>query len=87
MERGTSNGIQFTGSNTMIETKHGIYRDCLGSKDFKNFDRVRFSFKGRPVVTFKLKEAINLDELYEDRYFEFPRKANYIKCILSCSII
>ena len=29
-------GASFTGSLTMQEAKHGIYRDCLGFKDFKN---------------------------------------------------
>ena len=58
----------------VVEAKHGIYRDCLGFKDFKNFDGVRFGFKGRPLVTFKLKEAINVDTLYENRFFEFTRK-------------
>ena len=37
---------KFTGSLTMQEAKHGIYRDCLGFKDFKNFDGVRFAYNG-----------------------------------------
>ena len=32
------NDAKFTGSLTLQEAKHGIYRDCLGFKDFKNFD-------------------------------------------------
>ena len=58
----------------MIEAKHGIYRDYLGFKDLDNFEGVRFAFKGRPLVTFRLKETINVDTLYENRYFEFSRK-------------
>ena len=38
------------------EAKYDIYRDCIGFRDFKNFDGVRFSFKGIRLVTFKLKE-------------------------------
>ena len=37
------NDGNFTGTITMTEAKHGIYRDCLGFVDFKNFDGVRFS--------------------------------------------
>ena len=31
---------------TMQEAKYGIYRDGLGFRNFKNFDGVRFAFKG-----------------------------------------
>ena len=41
---------KFTGSLTMQEAKHGIFRDCLGFKDFKNFDGVRFAYKGVRIV-------------------------------------
>ena len=30
----------FTGSLTMQEAKHGIFRDCMGFRDFKNFDHL-----------------------------------------------
>ena len=30
------NGLPFTGTITLLEAKHGIFRDCLGFKDFKN---------------------------------------------------
>ena len=36
IELKTSNGSPFTGTITLLEAKHGIYRDCLGFKDFKN---------------------------------------------------
>ena len=51
----------------MQEAKYDIFRDCLGFKDFKNFDGVRFSYKGIRIVTFKLKEQIDVDQL---KYFQ-----------------
>ena len=45
----------------MQEAKHGIYRDCLGFKDFANFDGVRCAWVR--IVAFKLKEAIDVDDL------------------------
>ena len=36
----------YNGTITMQEAKYDIFRDCLGFKDFKNFDGVRFTFKG-----------------------------------------
>ena len=47
----------------MQEAKYDIFRDCLGFRDLKNFDGVRFSFKGIRIVTFKLKEQIDVDQL------------------------
>ena len=55
----------------MQEAKHGIYRYCLGFKDFKNFDGVCFAYKGVRLVAFKLKEIILVDELIEIQHFEY----------------
>ena len=52
----------------MQEAKHAIYRDCLGFRDFKKFDVVRFGFKGVRIVTFKLKEQIDMDGLIDNLF-------------------
>ena len=74
----------------MQEAKHGIFRDCLGFKDFKNFDGVRFAYKGVRIVAFKLKEAINVDELVPIQHFDYKRrikKNNSVKDqIIKCKI-
>ena len=57
------NGAKFTGSITLQEAKHSIYRDCLSFKDNKHFDGVRFAYKGVRIIAFKLKEAIEVDKL------------------------
>ena len=67
------NGEAFIGTITMQEAKHGIYRDCLGFKNFTNFDGIRFGYKGIRMVTFKLKEQINVDNLIEKQNFTFKR--------------
>ena len=67
------NGEAFTGTITMQEAKHGIYRDCLEFRDFTNFDGIRFGYKGIRMVTFKLKEQINVDNLIEKQNFTFKR--------------
>ena len=69
------NGENYTGTITMQEAKHGIYRDCLGFKDFANFDGVRFSYKGVRIVAFKLKNAIDVDQqLIGSQFFDYKRK-------------
>ena len=75
VELSSQNEDRFIGSLTMLEAKHGIYRDCLGFSDFSNFDGVSIAYKGRLCITFKLKQPINVDNLYDQRYFEFNRKS------------
>ena len=81
-------GTNYNGTVTMTEAKHAIYQDGLGYTDFKNFDGVRFSFKGIRLVTFKLKEQIDIDRLIDKQYFDVKRtfkrngklESNTIKC-------
>ena len=72
------NDAKFTGSLTLQEAKHRIYRDCLGYKDFKNFDGVRLAYKGVRIVSFKLKEAIAVDKLIPMQFFDY--KTFKMKC-------
>ena len=58
----------------MQDAKHGIFRDYLGFKDFKNFDGVGFAYKGVRLVAFELKEAIDVDELIEIQHFDYKRR-------------
>ena len=69
----TLNGNKFIGTITPQEAKFIIYKESLGFTDFTNFDGVRFAFMGVPVVVFKLKTAINIDELIGIQNFEFKR--------------
>ena len=71
----TLNGNKFMCTITPQEAKINIYRDVLKFGDFSNFDGVRFAFRGVPVVVFKLKSAINVDELIPLQNFEFVRKS------------
>ena len=72
-------GESYIGTVTMQEAKYGIYRDGLGFKDFKNFDGVRFTFKGVRTVILKLKEQVNVDEMIEGQYFDFKRSFKSVK--------
>ena len=67
------NGEPFRGSITLQEAKHQIFKHCLGFGDFSNFDGARPGFRGSPVVVFKLKTAINVDELLPLQHFTFRR--------------
>ena len=66
----TLNGTAFHGTITQLEAKHSVYKESL-KLDLNNFDGVRFGHKGCPVMVFKLKEAINVDELLPLQNFEF----------------
>jgi hypothetical protein len=87
---GSINGELSRGSITLQEAKCIIYKDFLGFKDITNFDRVRKGYRGGPVVIFKLKDAINLDQLLQLQHFGIKRKASK-QCrtdidIISCTI-
>ena len=76
VEFNTLNGEKFYGSITPQEAKHVVFRECLGFADFSNFDGARIGYKGCPVVTFKFKSPINVDELYHLQFFNFNRKTS-----------
>ena len=63
IELGNEDGKSYNGTVTMTEAKDGMHRDYLGFCDFKNFDGVRFSYKGTCIVTLKLKDQIDIDKL------------------------
>jgi hypothetical protein len=71
----TINGQPFNGSITRQEAKVEIYRRCLGFSDFSNFDGVRLGYKNGPIIVFKLKKAINVDELYNIQNFNYNRRS------------
>ena len=70
------NGSTFRGSVTLQEAKHIIYKECLGFEDLSNFDGARTGYKGGPIVTLKLKKAINVDKLIPFQHFNFQRKSS-----------
>ena len=61
-------GENFTGSVTKTEAKPGIYRDCLEFTDFKNFDGVRFSYKGIRIVINHTNQSLILNECLKDNF-------------------
>jgi hypothetical protein len=68
----TMNGKPFKGSLTFHEALEGIYIKCL-ELDRQLLHGIRFRFSGCPLVKYKLKEQINIDELQRNEYFEFYR--------------
>ena len=86
----TKNKKRFTGTITPTEAKHQIYIHALGFENHNNFDGVRINFKGKLVVTFKLIEPINIDDLDAIEHFNFTRTStvngkNYVD-IIGCRI-
>ena len=67
------NGGDWTGTISPQEAKSQIYKHCLGFDDLKNFDGVRISFKGKLVLTFKLKTAVDVDDFIDIQFFNYTR--------------
>ena len=68
----TINGKPFKGSLTLDEAKNGIFVRCLELNPGL-LHGLRFRYSGCPVVKYKLKEQIDIDELHRLEYFEFYR--------------
>ena len=86
----TKNERKFTGSITPLEAKYDIYLGALGFENHDNFDGVRINFKGKLVVTFKLIEPINIDDLAGIENFVFKRSSTangkQIEDVIGCKI-
>ena len=69
----TINGKPFKGTLTFHEALEGIYMKCL-ELDRNLLHGIRFRFSKCPVIKYKLKEQINIDEMQRIEYFEFYRR-------------
>ena len=80
--------LMFKFSKNVVVDHH--YRDCLGFKDFKNFDGVRLAYKGVRIVAFKLKEAIAVDNLISMQFFDYKRRVKknnvIVEQVIKCKI-
>jgi hypothetical protein len=56
------------------ETKHQIFKHCLGYSVYNNFDDARCGHKDAPAVVFRLKTAININEFMPIQFFNIKRK-------------
>ena len=68
----TMNEKPFKGTLTFKEALEGIYTKCL-ELDTAILHGIRFRFSRCPIIKFKLKEQINIDDLHRMEYFEFYR--------------
>ena len=69
----TINGKPFKGTLTFHEALEGIYMKCL-ELDRNLLHGIRFRFSKCPVIKYKFKEQINIDEMQRVEYFEFYRR-------------
>ena len=83
------NGEMFHGTITYDEASDDIFRGCLGFEDCM-LHGVKFAYSNYPVVRYKLKDQIDIDELYNREHFELRRQVktgSLIRTdILSCKI-
>ena len=86
----TKNNRKFTGSITPLEAKYDMYIKSLQFENHDNFDGVRINYKGKLVVTFKLFNPINIDDLDAYERFKFKRTSSVngkmVEDIIGCKI-
>ena len=83
------NGVPFKGSLHYKEAKYGIFEQCL-KQDPNTIHGLNFAFSDYPIVKYKLKQQINIDDLRPVEYFEYHRSykvnGNEKTDILQCKI-
>jgi hypothetical protein len=68
----TMNGRPFKGSLTIEEARDGIFSSSLGLNP-AILHGIRYRFSTYPVIKFKLKHQIDIDELHHLEHFTFAR--------------
>ena len=66
------NGAPFKGSLHYKEAKYGIFEQCL-KQDPTTIHGLNFAFSDYPIVKYKLKHQINIDDLRPVEFFEYHR--------------
>lgn len=78
-------GEDFKGTVTPREAKNKIFVDALGLER-GNLHGLEITFKGHPVITFRLREQINVDTTFTEEDFVFERDTANGKAIVECKI-
>ena len=83
----TINGHPFKGTITFTEAKYTVFMRILGFESALLYS-IRNSFSEVPVVRFKLKQQINMDDLRSMEFFDLERKsANGRTDVIGCRIL
>ena len=72
MEVRRIDGKDFKGTVTPSEARITIFEDVLGFKQ-EDLAGVKIGFSGCRIITFKLKQQFDVDELFEWQNFSFER--------------
>ena len=79
------NGENYVGSITPVEARKMIFEAALGFSQ-TNLASITIGFNRGCIVTFKLKQQVDLDQLYEKEYFELEIRVGQDICIVACKI-
>ena len=64
--------LDFKGTIKLSEAREAIYKKALGLKR-KNLHAVEIEFRGHPVITYRLKELLNIDVEFRSDTFLIPK--------------
>ena len=81
----TMNGSEYKGTITPSEARSTIFGEALGL-DQVNLASITIGFNRGRIVTFKLKQQIDIDVLYPRENFEFERKLGQDIVVMACRI-
>ena len=79
------NGKQYSGTVTVTETRKTIFEQMLGFRQ-DDLASLTIGFNRGRIITYKLKQQVNVDELYEWENFEIERSIGKDVNVLGCKI-
>ena len=85
VEVNSINGQQYTGTVTPTEARKVIFEDMLGFAQ-NDLASVTIGFNRGRIITFKLKQQVDIDQLYEREHFEFGRSVGKDVSLIKCKI-
>ena len=65
--------VDYKGTVKLSEARCAIYKKALGLKR-ENLHAVEIEFRGHPVITYRLKERLNIDEEFHRDTFSYTRE-------------
>ena len=81
----TLNDVAYSGTITPAEARGMMYECALGL-DQANLASITIGYNRGRVITFKLRQQIDIDDLYKQEYFEIERRAGDDVQVIACKI-
>ena len=81
----TLDGLHYASTVTPKEARKMVYENALGLSQEK-LPSITIGFNRGRIITFELRQQIDLDNLYPHEHFEFERRAGTDVQVIACKV-